>query len=46
MKRNPSSTELERRDWVDEFFCGLAFLALVAFVACLLVAFNPPVGPR
>lgn len=46
MKRNPSSRELAGRDRLDDIMCGLAFVLLVAFVACVLVMFNPPVGPR
>lgn len=46
MKRNPSSSELDRRDWVQDVYCGIGFVVFVAFVVCLLVAFNPPAGPR
>lgn len=49
MKRNPPPRELECADTWDAIFVGLffvAFVALVAFVVFLGVAFNLLVGPR
>ena len=46
MKRNPPSRELDRRDWVDEFFWCVFLTAVCGFVAIVLVALDPLVGPR
>lgn len=46
MKRNPPPRELECADTWDAIFVGLFFVAFVAFVVFLGVAFNPLVGPR
>lgn len=44
MKRIPQEQEIER-DPLDDFFVGVFFVAALAFACCVLVAFNPPVGP-
>lgn len=46
MKRNLPSRELDRRDWIDEFFGCVFLTVLCGFVAFVLVALDPLVGPR